>query len=153
MLLKAFEKVDELQKDKKLVVEDFKLMTLDAHSIPFKDNDFDTVVSTFTLESAYDLELVLREMKRVCKNHGKLLIISRGQSYISLYNEWLKFKAAMDLTQEGSVEHLDIQKILENKERHPELNVFHSERKNMGMTYIYIIDVDKDAKRPSEEEI
>jgi ubiquinone/menaquinone biosynthesis C-methylase UbiE len=64
----------------------------------FRDGEFDTVVSTFGLESTYDLERVLSEMKRVCRNHGKLLLISRGQSYFSLYNEWLKFKAARDLS-------------------------------------------------------
>jgi ubiquinone/menaquinone biosynthesis C-methylase UbiE len=89
-------------------------MTADAHALPFKDNQFDTVVNTFTLESTYDHEQVLREMKRVCKNHGKILLISRGQSYFSIYNEWLKFKAARDLTHYGTVEHLNIEKIIEN---------------------------------------
>ena len=111
--------------------------------MPFKENEFDTVVSTFTLESTFDLETVLKEMKRVCKHEGKILIISRGQSYVSLYNEWLKFKAARDLTEYGSVEHLDIEKIIENNKKHPDLKVFHKERKNMGMTYIYILEVDK----------
>ena len=123
---------------------------MDAHTTPFKDGEFDTVVSTFGLEATYDLEQVLSEMKRVCRNHGKLLIISRGQSYISLYNEWLKFKAARDLTDFGQVEHLNIEKILENKKKHPELSVFHKERKNMGMTYVYILDVDKDARYTEE---
>ena len=126
-------------------------MAADAHQLPFDTDTFDTVVSTFGLESSYDLDLVLREMKRVCKNHGKLLLISRGQSYISLYNEWLKFKAARDLTHFGRVEHLNIEKILEDPEKHPELQVVHKERKNMGMTYIYIIEVDKDPKPPKEE--
>jgi ubiquinone/menaquinone biosynthesis C-methylase UbiE len=127
-------------------------MAADAHQLPFDTDNFDTVVSTFGLESSYDLDLVLREMKRVCKNHGKLLLISRGQSYISLYNEWLKFKAARDLTHFGRVEHLNIEKILEDPEKHPELQVVHKERKNMGMTYIYIIEVDKDP-RPLKEEV
>lgn len=117
-------------------------MTADAQHIPFKDNEFDTVVATFTLEASYDLQTTLSEMKRVCKPHGKLLLISRGSSYISLYNEWLKFKAARDLTLYGVVEHLDFDKILE--EGHPDLKVFHKERKNMGMTYIYILEVDKE---------
>lgn len=146
MLLKAFEKVEELQKDHKIQIADYKLMTADAHHIPFKDNFFDTVVTTFTLESTYDLEAVLKEMKRVCKHNGKILILSRGQSYISLYNEWLKFKAARDLTHYGLVEHLNLEKIIENPEKHPELKVFHKERKNMGMTYIYILEVDKESK-------
>lgn len=125
-------------------------MASDAHKMPFRDNEFDSVVSTFTLESAYDMDLVLSEMKRVCKNHGRLLLISRGSSYISLYNEWLKFKAARDLTHYGRVEHLNIEKIIENDKKHPELSVFHKERKNMGMTYIYILDVNKDPKCEKE---
>jgi ubiquinone/menaquinone biosynthesis C-methylase UbiE len=125
-------------------------MASDAHKMPFRDNEFDSVVSTFTLESAYDMDLVLSEMKRVCKNHGRLLLISRGSSYISLYNEWLKFKAARDLTHYGRVEHLNIEKIIENDKKHPELSVFHKERKNLGMTYIYILDVNKDPKSENE---
>ncbi len=78
MLLKAFEKIDDLKKEKKLTVNDFKLMTADAHSLPFQNDSFDTVVSTFMLESSFDLDLVLREMKRVCKSQGKLLIMTRG---------------------------------------------------------------------------
>ena len=151
MLLKAFEKVEELQKDDRLKVKDFKLMTADAHSLPFKDDEFDSAVATFMLESAYDVEQVLREMKRVVKNEGNLIIISRGQSYISLYNEWLKFKAARDLSQFGTVEHLDIEKIIEDSEKHPEFKVFYKERKNMGMTYLYVIDVLK-TPPPREEE-
>lgn len=147
MLCKAFEKVDELQKEHKLQVADLKLMATDAHHLPFKENEFDSVVSTFTLESAYDMDLILSEMKRVCRNNGRIMLISRGASYVSLYNEWLRFKAARDLTQFGRVEHLNIEKIIENEKKHPELKVFHKERKNMGMTYIYIIDVDKEAKR------
>ena len=101
------------------MVKDYKLMTADAHALPFKDDEFDTLVSTFTLESTYDKDTVLKEMTRVCKNHGKILIISRGESYISLYNQWLKFKAARDLTQFGRVEHLNIENIIENKKKHP----------------------------------
>lgn len=62
---------------------------------------------------------------------------------MSLYNEWLKFKAARDLTNFGLVEHLNMEKLLENAEKYPELTVQHKERKNMGMTYIYILDVNK----------
>ena len=46
----------------------------------------------------------------------------------------------------GHVEHLNIEEIIENKEKYPEFKVFHKERRNMGMTYIYIIDIDKDVE-------
>jgi hypothetical protein len=49
------------------------------------------------------------------------------------------------------VEHLDIEKILEDKKKHPEFSVYYKERKNMGMTYLYILDVDKEAKVSEEE--
>ena len=64
----------------------------------------------------------------------------------------MKFKAARDLTHYGRVEHLNIEKIIENPTKHPEFEVFHKERKNMGMTYIYILDVDKEPKPPKVEE-
>jgi hypothetical protein len=55
-------------------------------------------------------------------------------------NEYLKFKAPRDLVEYGIVEHLDIDKIIGEQAG---LKVIHKERKNMGMTYIYIIENDK----------
>ena len=104
MLIKAFERVDELKKKEKFKYEDFKLMTADAHDLPFDDDQFDTVVTTFGLESAYNLNLIIEEMKRVCKDKGKILIMARGLSYFSIYNQWLQFIAARDLTLFGQVE-------------------------------------------------
>ena len=40
--------------------------------------------------------------------------------------------------EKGSVEHLDIEKVVEDN--FGELNIIHRERKNMGMTYVYIIE-------------
>eukprot|EP00347_Sterkiella_histriomuscorum_P020116 403339043 len=100
MLIKAFEKVDDMKKNNTFGFDEgqFKLMTADAHDLPFNDNEFNTVVSTFFLESTYNLQQAFDEMKRVCKHQGKILIISRGASYIALYNQWLQFLAARDLT-------------------------------------------------------
>ena len=38
----------------------------------------------------------------------------------------------------GTVEHLDIEKVV--MDNFGDLNIIHKERKNMGMTYIYIIE-------------
>ena len=40
--------------------------------------------------------------------------------------------------EKGTVEHLDIEKVVEDN--FGELNIIHRERKNMGMTYVYIIE-------------
>ena len=140
MLEQAFARVAELKKAKKFNFDDghFKLAQVDCHDLPFSDSSFDTVVDTMSLQSYYDMNTVLSEMKRVCKSDGQLLIIARGLSKFSLYNKYLQFKAAKELLDNGQVEHLDFQKIIENTEG---LELIHSERKNMGMTYIYILKV------------
>jgi ubiquinone/menaquinone biosynthesis C-methylase UbiE len=56
MLIKAFERVDELKKEEKFKFNKFKLMTADAHDLPFDDNEFDTVVNTFGLEASYNMQ-------------------------------------------------------------------------------------------------
>ena len=61
-------------------------MTADAHDLPFDTSSFDSVVATFILESSYDHAQVLSEIKRVCKNKGKIIIISRGESKWSVIN-------------------------------------------------------------------
>ena len=75
-----------------------KLMQGDCADLHmFEDGEFDCVVDTFTLHSIYDRTQHGREMMRVCKKGGYILLLERGQSYISLYNSWLQFKAAKDL--------------------------------------------------------
>lgn len=81
------------------------------------------------------------EIRRVCKPGGKVLIISRGVSKLALINEWLKLKAARDLVEYGSVEHLDFDKIIE---RQPGFKVVHKERKSFGMTYIFLLENEKE---------
>ena len=42
-------------------------------------------------------------MKRVLKPDGKILMMERGLSWLSLYNSYLKFRAAKDLMTAGEV--------------------------------------------------
>ena len=79
----------------------------------FEDGAFDCVVSTFVLNSCFDREAMAKEMTRLCKKDGYILIIERGASWAPIYNTWLKFKAARDLMQEGTVEHLDFDEIID----------------------------------------
>lgn len=46
----------------------------DAHSLPFKDGSFDTVVSTELLEHVDDLPGVISELKRVCRAGGRVIV-------------------------------------------------------------------------------
>lgn len=84
MLLKSLERLETSSISIKP-----RMLTADAHSLPFPSESFDTVVSTFTLESVYDHDQVIKEMARVCNSKGKILLMSRGQSYLSIINQWL----------------------------------------------------------------
>lgn len=46
-----------------------------AESLPFTDNHFDVVISRFSAHHWQDVPLALREMRRVCKPNGKVMMI------------------------------------------------------------------------------
>lgn len=45
-----------------------------AESLPFKDGEFDTVVATLVLCSVEDPHKVFQEIRRVCKNGGRIVL-------------------------------------------------------------------------------
>ena len=89
----------------------------DVENLPFENESFDTVVDTFSLQryllyiafitdlilaliilnSYYDRNKALSEIKRVLKPGGLFLMLGRGSSKISLYNQYLQFKAGTDI--------------------------------------------------------
>lgn len=52
----------------------------DAEALPFADNTFDTVISALSTCSFFDPVKALREMRRVCKSDGKILLVEHGRS-------------------------------------------------------------------------
>lgn len=67
----------------KIVADSAKQKNLDnittvkgiAESLPFTDNHFDVVISRFSAHHWQDVPLALREMRRVCKPNGKVMMI------------------------------------------------------------------------------
>jgi ubiquinone/menaquinone biosynthesis C-methylase UbiE len=57
----------------------------DAEVLPFPDKSFDTVVSSLTTCTFPNPAAALREMRRVCKSAGKILLLEHGRSD----REWL----------------------------------------------------------------
>jgi methyltransferase OMS1 len=55
-------------------------MVADAAKLPFPDNSYDTIVDTFGLCSFDDPVAVLKELQRVCKPDGKILLLEHGRT-------------------------------------------------------------------------
>ncbi|KAF9143593.1 hypothetical protein BGX30_015253 [Mortierella sp. GBA39] len=64
-----------------VVETEIRFKTMNAAAIPYPDQSFDTVVDTFGLCSFEDPVQVLKEMKRVLKPGGKLLLLEHGNSH------------------------------------------------------------------------
>ncbi|KAL7552822.1 hypothetical protein ACHAWF_016072 [Thalassiosira exigua] len=78
MLLRAKEKLGDMSKDER---QRFSVMVADAANLRgFGENSFDTIVDTFGLCSFDDPVAVLKELKRVCKPDGKILLLEHGRS-------------------------------------------------------------------------
>lgn len=68
MLAKAIKESNRLKSD-------HSLLQMDAQRLQFKDNTFDSVLCTFVLCSVPNPVRALKEMKRVCKPNGNIMII------------------------------------------------------------------------------
>lgn len=56
------------------------LLPMDAEALTFPDNSFDTVVSALSTCTFPDPIAALREMRRVCKPDGRILLLEHGRS-------------------------------------------------------------------------
>lgn len=73
---KMLKKAQDAVKDKKNIT----LLEMDAQKLDFKDNTFDTVVSSFVFCSVFDPIKGIQEMQRVCKPNGKIIMVEHVRS-------------------------------------------------------------------------
>lgn len=69
-----------LAKAKKKNFPKAKLLEMDAQELNFKDNTFDYIITSFVLCSIPDPVKALREMKRVLKMEGKIIMLEHVRS-------------------------------------------------------------------------
>ncbi|CAK4639062.1 hypothetical protein LEN26_008306 [Aphanomyces euteiches] len=66
---------------------DFQTAVMSAEELTVGDGEYDTVVDTFALCSVDNPVTMLKEMQRVCKTDGKILLLEHGKSHYS----WLTY--------------------------------------------------------------
>lgn len=70
---------------------DGALLEMDAQALAFPDDSFDTVVSALSTCTFPDPVVALREMNRVCKSGGRILLLEHGRSSvepIGWFQDW-----------------------------------------------------------------
>lgn len=107
----------------------------DVENLSFADNTFDTVVDTFGLEYYNDPKKALKEMKRVCKKDGKILIMASGYTHYDLLNLFLEYKTPYTVCTYGYFPNRKWEEIITDQDF--EIKVF--ERKLNGSIYFYIL--------------
>ena len=69
-----------VERAQKLAMPNVALKVMDATSMDFTENEFDKAVATYTISAVPDPVAVLREMRRVVKPGGALVILNHFRS-------------------------------------------------------------------------
>jgi phosphatidylethanolamine/phosphatidyl-N-methylethanolamine N-methyltransferase len=105
MLDKAIERVQEL------TMPGVTLKVMDATAMDFSDNEFDKAVATYTISAVPDPVAVLREMRRVVKPGGTLVILNHFRSERRLTG-WIEDLLAPVCTRLGWKSNLPLKPLL-----------------------------------------
>ena len=76
-------------------------LVMDAETLTFPDHRFDTVVSTMSLCTFPHPVTALREMGRVCRSDGRILLMEHGRSDREWLGKWLDRTAEKHARQLG----------------------------------------------------
>lgn len=72
---------------------DGELHEMDAQDLAFEDDSFDTVISSLSTCTFPDPVVALREMDRVCKPDGQILLLEHGRSDVEPIGRLLDWRA------------------------------------------------------------
>jgi phosphatidylethanolamine/phosphatidyl-N-methylethanolamine N-methyltransferase len=114
MLDKAVERVQAL------AVSSVRLKVMDATSMDFGDDEFDKALATYTISAVPDPVAVLREMKRVVKPDGVIVILNHFRSQNPVVG-WVEDRVAPLCTWLGWRSNLALKPLLEQVGLVPEI--------------------------------
>ena len=100
----------------------------------FGEQAFDTVVDTFGVCSFHDPVEVLRELSRVCKPEGKILLLEHGIGSYKWMQDYQEQSLPKHVATWGCFFNRDIEKIV----RQAGLKVESISRHHLGTTYVII---------------
>jgi len=105
----------------------------------FRDSQFDTVVDTFGICSFEDPVSALKEMRRVCKPDGQILLLEHGESDWPFMQSLLENQVGVHVKKFGCYNHRSIRSLIDEAG----LTVVSEKRKHWGTIYFYICSPNK----------
>ena len=114
MLDKAVERVQNL------AMPNVTLKVMDATSMDFGENEFDRAIATYTISAVPDPVAVLREMRRVVKPGGVIVILNHFRSDHRVFG-WAEDLVAPVCTRLGWMSNLAMRPLLQQVGLTPEL--------------------------------
>ena len=100
----------------------------------FSDDQFDTVVDTFGICSFEDPVSALKEMRRVCKPEGQILLLEHGESDWEWMQGLLSRQVGVHVKKFGCYNHRNIKSLIDEAG----LVVTSQKRKHWGTIYFYV---------------
>jgi ubiquinone/menaquinone biosynthesis C-methylase UbiE len=108
------------------------LQVMDAQQLQFDDHSFDTVVSALSTCTFPDPVTALREMRRVCKPEGRILLLEHGRSSVEFLGRWLDRIAPAQYAETGCRINQDPRQTVEQAG----LKIVWIERRLLGLGYM-----------------
>jgi len=111
---------------------------LSSEDLPFPDNHFDSIVSTWTLCSIANIDRAMAEIYRVLKPNGKFYFIEHGLSNEAKIKVWQnRLNPIQKAIADGCHLNRNIKKILENQFKSIIIEEFYVENVPKIMGYYY----------------
>jgi ubiquinone/menaquinone biosynthesis C-methylase UbiE len=107
----------------------------DAEVLEFQDNSFDTVISTLSTCSFYNPITALKEIRRVCKSEGKILLIEHGRSTWEWVGRYQDNHVHQQIEQGGCRWNQEPQELV----KEAGLNILHAQRTLLGILHTMIV--------------
>jgi len=111
-----------------------KLKMASSKQIPFEDGSYDTIVDTFGICSFEEPVQALREMRRVVREDGQVLLLEHGASNWEFMQGMLNKGAQRHAEKFGCYPNRDIASLV----REAGLYIEVDERKHFGTTYLLV---------------
>ncbi|KAI1295252.1 Methyltransferase-like protein 7B [Mortierella claussenii] len=119
-----------------VVETEIRFKVMNAAAIPYPDGSFDTVVDTFGLCSFEDPVQVLREMKRVLRPGGKLLLLEHGNSHWTFMKNMQAKQLDRHVHKYGCYWNREIEELVQEAG----LKIVEEERSQLGTVYYMVAE-------------